>query len=191
MILIFVFFMLIGENDWGRQKRGITGEIESQVRKYLVVKTVISALTGLAFGGVLWIFGVPLAIVFGFLAFILNFIPNIGPVIATGLPIPFLVLNADMATTTALACFALISAVQFVSGAVIEPRVMGQSFDVSPVFLLLALIFFGMIWGIIGMFLATPIVSIIKIVLQQNEWGRPVAELMAGRIDANDSSTIA
>ena len=181
LILIFVFFLLLGHESWTNNQPRLISEIEAQIRKFLVMKTVISLLTGLAFGLVLWLFGVPLAVVFGFLAFLLNYIPNIGPLIATILPVPFLVLNAGMPTYLAVTCFVLISAIQFVSGNVIETRLMGKSFDVSPVVLLLALMLFGLVWGIVGMFLATPIVSIFKIVLQQSDSGKPIAELLAGR----------
>jgi AI-2 transport protein TqsA len=194
LILIFVFFLLLGNSEPGPRDAATTGkhpgilsEIEDQIRKYLLLKTAISLVTGFAFGLVLWMFGVPLAIVFGFLAFLLNFIPNIGPLIASVLPVPFLVLNSNMSPTSAIICFVLISTIQFVSGNVIETRMMGKSFDVSPVTLLLALMFFGLVWGIVGMFLATPIVSIIKIVFQQRESTRPIADLMAGRLDVLDS----
>ncbi len=180
LILIFVFFLLLGQ-EGERTEPLILAEVEDQVRQYLVMKTMISAVTGLAFGVVLWFFGVPLAIVFGLLAFLLNFIPNIGPLISTIIPVPFLVLNDQMSPATAIICFALTAAIHFVSGNVIETRIMGKSFDVSPVALLLALMFFGLVWGIIGMFLATPIVSILRIILGQNEATRPIAELIAGR----------
>ncbi len=183
LILIFVFFLLLGRSERG-EAVGIVAEIEEQVRKYLVMKTVISLLTGLAFGFVLWLFGVPLAIVFGLLAFLLNYIPNFGPLISSLLPVPFLVLNSGMAPSSAVFCFLSIVAIQFVSGNVLEPRIMGRSFDVSPVVLLLTLMFFGLIWGIVGMFLATPLVSIVKIVLQQRPATRPFADLMAGRLDS-------
>lgn len=194
LILIFVFFLLLGNSEMGRQRTvskreqtGILGKIEEQIRKYLLMKTVISMVTGFAFGMVLWFFGVPLAVVFGFLAFMLNYIPNIGPLIASVLPVPFLVLNSNMSPTSAIICFILIATIQFISGNVIETRIMGKSFDVSPIALLLALMFFGLVWGIIGMFLATPIVSIIKIVFQQHDSTRPIADLMAGRLDIFDS----
>jgi len=190
LISIFVFFLLLGNSDPAHQLREagtdppkLLREIEEQVRKYLVMKTVISLITGIAFGFVLWLFGVPLAVVFGFLAFLLNFIPNIGPLISSLLPVPFLVLNSNISPSTALICFILISSIQFISGNVIETRIMGKSFDVSPVTLLLALMFFGLVWGIVGMFLATPIVSIIKIVFQQQESSRPIAGLLSGRLD--------
>jgi AI-2 transport protein TqsA len=195
LILIFVFFLLLGNTEaklvpskTGEQRFGILAEIEQQIRKYLLMKTVISLVTGFVFGFVLWIFGVPLAVVFGFMAFLLNFIPNIGPLISTILPVPFLVLNSGISPTSAIICFVLIGAIQFVSGNVIETRIMGKSFDVSPIALLLALMFFGLVWGIVGMFLATPIASIIKIVLQQRESTRPLANLMAGRLEVFDSA---
>lgn len=186
LILIFVFFLLIGNGASPQHRPQIVNEVEDQVRRYLVMKTVISFFTGFAFGGVLWLFGVPLAVVFGFLAFLLNFIPNIGPLMANLLPVPFLILNSQMSTTAAIVCLILISAIQFVSGNVIETRLMGKSFDVSPVVLLVALMFFGLVWGIVGMFLATPIVSIIKIVLSQSPETRPGAELLAGRWSSID-----
>lgn len=181
LILIFVFFLLLGNEKLSQDPPELVREVESQVRRYLVMKTFISAITGFAFGFVLWLFGVPLAILLGFLAFLLNFIPNIGPLISTLTPLPFLVLNSEISPLSAVSCFALVSAIQFVSGNVAEPRIMGKSFDVSPVFLLLALMFFGLVWGIIGMFLATPIASILKIILQGNATTRPLSELMAGR----------
>lgn len=181
LILIFVFFLLVGPEGKKREQPVILAEIEDQVRKYLVVKTVISGVTGLAFGLVLWMFGVPLAFVFGFLAFLLNFIPNIGPLISTLIPVPFLILIGENSPLSAVICFALTASIHFISGNVIETRIMGKSFDVSPVVLLLTLMFFGLVWGIIGMFLATPIVSILKIILQQKETTRPIAELLAGR----------
>lgn len=193
LILIFVFFLLLGDSEVERgqiktlPETGFLAEIEQQVRKYLIMKTVISLFTGFAFGFALWLFGVPLAIVFGFLAFLLNFIPNIGPLISSVLPVPFLILNSNMSPTAAIVCFLLISSIQFISGNVIETRIMGKSFDVSPIALLLALMFFGLVWGIVGMFLATPIVSIIKIVLQQHESTRPIAAIMAGRLDVLDN----
>lgn len=152
------------------------------------MKTVISIFNGIAFGMVLWVFGVPLAMFFGFLEFLLNFIPNIGPLIGCALPVPFLILNSSISPTAGIICFVLIATIQFVSGNVIETRIMGKSFGVSPIKLLLALMFFGPIWGIIGMFLATPIASIIKIVLHQRSSTRPIASLLAGRLDVFNST---
>jgi AI-2 transport protein TqsA len=181
LILIFVFFLLLESSPAGPARPILLDQMEQQIRKYLVLKTVISFFTGLVFGLVLWFFGVPLATLFGMLAFVLNFIPNIGPLIANILPVPFLLLNSSMSPLTAVVCFVLISLVQFVSGNVVETRLMGKSFDVAPTVLLLNLMFFGLIWGVVGMFLATPVISIAKIALQQSHATRSLAELMAGR----------
>ena len=185
LVLIFVYFLLFGGSTISKQPQFIS-EIEEQIRKFLVIKTVISALTGFIFGLILWLFGVPLAIVFGVLAFLLNYIPNIGPLVAIVLPIPFLVLSSTMSPTAAICCFVLISAVEFISGNVVETNLMGKSFDVSPVVLLLALMLFGLVWGIVGMFLATPLVSIAKIILERTPHAKFLAELIAGRWGASD-----
>lgn len=182
LILIFVFFLLLGDTP-GRQRAPLIAEIEEQIRIYLVTKTLISLATGFVFGAVLWLFGIPLAFLFGVMAFLLNYIPNIGPLVACALPVPFLVFNSQVSPTAGIICFVLISSVQILSGNVIETRIMGRQFDVSPVSLLLALMFFGLVWGIIGMFLATPIVSIVKIVLERSPGSKPIAGLMAGRLD--------
>jgi AI-2 transport protein TqsA len=67
-------------------------------------------------------------------------------------------------------------------GNIIEPKIMGESLDHHPVVILLGLIFFGMIWGVIGMILATPIVAVLKIVLERMELTAPVARLLSGRL---------
>ena len=187
LVLIFVYFLLFGGSS-KKHRPAVLVDIEAQVRKFLVIKTLISAATGLMFGLILWLFGVPLAIVFGVLAFLLNYIPNIGPLVAVVLPIPFMVLSSTMSPAAALSCFVLISAVEFVSGNVVETNLMGKSFDVSPVVLLLALMLFGLVWGIVGMFLATPLVSIAKIILERTPQTKFLAELLAGRWLSADSS---
>ena len=182
VVLIFVFFLLLGEAKTGTSSP-LWQEIESQIRQYIVAKTMISIVTGLVFGLILWLFGIPLALVFGLLAFLLNFIPNIGPIVASLLPIPLIVLQPDLSLLEIILAISLSSAVQFVSGNVVEPKLMGNSFDLDPIAILLALMFWGMIWGIVGMFLATPILAALKILLDKFDRTRPVAHVLAGRID--------
>lgn len=88
VVLIYVFFLLLGASDVAAPNPTLQ-EIDQQIRSYLSLKSVISLLTGAAFGFVLWLFGVPLALTLGLLAFLLNYIPNIGPLIASLLPIPW------------------------------------------------------------------------------------------------------
>lgn len=184
MVVIFVFFLLLGSSEAAPHTSDTWQEIDRSVREYIVSKTLISFFTGLAFGFSLWLFGIPLAMVFALLAFLFNFIPNIGPIIASLLPVPLILLDPELSIWGMIGAIGLSSAVQVISGNVIEPRMMGDSFDLHPIAILLTLIFWGMIWGIIGMFLATPITAIMKILFAKFEMTRPLADLLAGRLDA-------
>ncbi|MEM7477800.1 MAG: AI-2E family transporter [Planctomycetota bacterium] len=180
VVLIYVFFLILGSPDSTRMS-GSMQAIDHQVRSYLFLKTMISAATGIAFGGALWILGVPMSLTFGLLAFLLNFIPNVGPVVASLLPIPFILLSPDGSVWWMICAIAITMSIQVVSGSVIEPKMMGETSDLHPVVILLALMFWGMMWGITGMFLATPITAGIKIVLEGNPTTKPAADILAGR----------
>jgi AI-2 transport protein TqsA len=184
IVLIFMFFLILGDAAVVAGSDGVWKEIESSVRNYIVTKGLISIATGVAFGFTLWLFGVPLALVFGLLAFLLNFIPNIGPIIASLLPLPLILLDPEMSLTSMILVIAVTSGIQIVSGNVIEPKVMGDSFELHPVAILLSLMLWGMIWGIVGMFLAVPITAAIKILLERFEQTKPIADLLAGRFEA-------
>jgi len=184
IVLIFMFFLLLGGSAATEKREGVWFEIESQIRNYIVTKAVISLFTGGLFGLVLWLFGIPLAFVFGVLAFLLNFIPNVGPVIASLLPMPLIFLNPDLSLVSMLTVATLAVVIQFASGNIAEPKIMGDSFELHPVAILLTLMFWGMIWGIVGMFLATPITAATKILLEKFELTRPIAELLAGHLTA-------
>ncbi len=181
MVLIFMFFLLLGGSTETVPRSGVWLEIESQIRGYIVTKTVISAVTGAAFGFVLWLYGIPLAVVFALLAFLFNFIPNIGPIIASLLPLPLILLSPDLSIPSMVIVISLTMGIQFVSGNVIEPKIMGDSFELHPVAVLLTLMLWGMIWGITGMILATPVTAAIKILLERFDHTRPVADVLAGR----------
>ncbi|MDG2224507.1 MAG: AI-2E family transporter [Rubripirellula sp.] len=179
VVLIFVFFLLIGTPTY--QKSETLREIDLQIRSYLALKTTISIFTGMAFGMALRLFGVPMAFTFGVMAFLLNFVPNVGPLVASLLPIPLIILDPDGSLTWMAITITVICSIQLISGNVVEPKIMGNSSDLHPVTILLALMFWGMMWGVIGMFLATPITAAVKIVLERIDQTRPIASLMAGR----------
>lgn len=181
IVLIYVFFLLIGTPTIGDTGPMVT-EINRQVRSYLSLKTVISILTGAAFGVTLYLFGVPMAFTFGVLAFLLNFVPNIGPIVASLLPIPLILLDPQGSVSWMVAVIVITGMIQVISGNLIEPKLMGNSSDLHPVTVLVALMFWGMMWGVVGMFLATPITAAIGIMLQRIEPTKPIAELMAGRM---------
>ncbi len=180
IVLIYVFFLLSGKPGI-RHGSPMVDEIDAQIRSYLGQKTLISMFTGLSFGIALWLFGVPMAFTFGVLAFLLNFVPNVGPLIASLLPIPLIILDPTGGVGWMVAAISTTAAIQAISGNLVEPKVMGNSSDLHPVTILVALMFWGMMWGIIGMFLATPVTAALKILLQRIDSTRPIADLMAGR----------
>ena len=184
IMMIFMFFLLLGDAQIGLERPEIWNEIEKKIRSYIVTKTIISAFTGVAVGLVLWLFDIPLAFVFGMLACLLNFIPNVGPLIMCVLPLPLVLLDPDLSVGGMVTVILLVSVIEFVSGNVIETKVMGDSFELHPVVVLLTLMLWGMIWDLPGMFLATPITAAMKILLEKFEYTRPIAEMMAGRFDS-------
>ena len=138
--------------------------------------------TGIFVGLALWFFNIELAVLFGLLAFLLNFIPSIGSILGVILPIPVILVTPGISPTTIFLAIAVPGAVEFVIGNIIEPRLMGKRFDLHPIVIMMALIFWGMLWGIIGMFLATPLMVVARLLLQDREMTRPIAELLSGRM---------
>ncbi|MCP3986459.1 MAG: AI-2E family transporter [bacterium] len=190
LVLIFVLFLVLG-GPQAQPQEGTWGQVVSRVQTYLLSKIVVSAVTGFLVGLTLLILDIPLAMVFGLLAFLLNFIPNVGSAIATLLPLPVVLVDPSVSSLAAILALAIPAGIQGVVGNVIEPRMMGDSLDLHPISILMSLIFWGMLWGIIGMLLATPITAVLKIFLDRFEGSRPVAELMAGRMGALTSQVAA
>lgn len=180
LIVIFVIYLVFGRNP-KTITQGIYGEIDQKVRKYIAPKIIISAVTGFLVGFTLWLLGLKLALVFGILAFLLNLIPNIGSIVATLLPIPLALVQFDSYTRVLLVLL-IPGTIQMTIGNFIEPKILGDSLELHPVTILLALIFWGMVWGVMGLFLAAPITAVIKIVLEQIGYTRSIAHLMAGRL---------
>lgn len=121
-----------------------------------------------------------MAFTVGVLALLLNSVPNIGPIVASLLPVPLILLQPDASLAWMVLVIVLTGIIQLVSGNVIEPKLMGNSPDLHPVTVLVALMLWGMVWGVVGMFLATPITAAVKILFSKIEASRPIAELLAG-----------
>ncbi|MBW2280876.1 MAG: AI-2E family transporter [Deltaproteobacteria bacterium] len=185
LVTIFVIFLLIG----GSAEPGpaVWRAIEVQVQRYLLTKAVLSSVTGVLVGLTLTVLGVDLALVFGLFAFLLNFIPSIGSVIATLLPLPVVLFSPEVSATTAVLAIAIPGGLQFLIGSVLEPKIMGDSLDLHPIAILIALIFWGMLWGVIGMLLAAPITAVMKILFERLEMTQPLARLLSGRLAAPDA----
>jgi predicted PurR-regulated permease PerM len=152
--------------------------INRGIQKYFLVKTLISLGIGLLATLVLIIFDVDFAWVWGLLAFLLNFIPNIGAVIAT-IP-PILVAIFQYGGFLPAIWIALILTLSHVIwGNILEPAFMGKSLNISPLVIIISLIFWGYIWGPVGMVLAVPISSTILIFCSNIESLKPISILIA------------
>jgi len=190
LIFIFLVFILAGrgrtkikiKNSFDSSRASIIIDviqnIDSQIQRYLAIKTVVSLITGILATIVLMIFGVDFAIVFGFFTFLLNYIPTVGSVIATLLPLIIAVFQFDT-LWTAFWIFLLLGSIQMTIGSFIEPKLMGKGLGLSPLVVLFFLFFWGWLWGIPGMILAVPMAAIIKIVCSNIPTLNFVGELMS------------
>jgi AI-2 transport protein TqsA len=176
LVMIFMMFLVSG-----RAHSGTLGDVERRIKGYVMTKIVVSSITGVLTWLILMLLGIEMAVVFGLFAFLLNFVPSVGSIIATVLPLP-VVLMGDYGLAQMITAIVLPGIVQFSVGNLLEPRMLGDSMDLHPVTILLALIFWGMIWGFVGALLATPITAVVRILLDKAEVTRPLAELMAGRL---------
>lgn len=175
---IFVGFMLAGRNPY-KVSKGIYAEIDRKVRRYITTKFFISAVTGVLVWLVLEIIGLRFASMFGLMAFCLNFIPSVGSIVSTILPLPIAFVEFDSWFWIALVIL-VPGTIQMVIGNVIEPKVMGDGLQLHPVTILLGLTFFALLWGPVGMLLAAPITATIRIVMMRFHTTEPIGNLMAG-----------
>ena len=183
LVIIFTLFLLFGRRIERRRSPGVLSEIEVRVQQYISQMVMLSAITGILVAIVLAVLGVKFAVVFGFLAFLLNFIPTIGSIIATLLPLPVVLGSPELGPVFKILALALPAAMQIYLGNAVQPRVLGNALDLHPIVVLISLIFWGMIWGPAGAFLATPMTAVLKIVLEKIPATRPLAALLAGRLE--------
>jgi AI-2 transport protein TqsA len=180
-VCFFVIFLLAGRNPYAEHSQ-MYRDVVVNMRRYLGTKVLTSATVGVLVWASLAIIGMELAGVFGVLAFLLNFIPVIGPVIVTVLPIP-LALAQFQSYWPVILVVVVPGVIHNVIGNIIEPKLMGKGLDLHPVTVMLALSVWGLLWGIVGMFLAAPITAAIRIVLMQFDTFRPIANLLAGEFE--------
>lgn len=183
VVTLFLMFILFGSHTRTQPLPGVWGEIEARIKSYIGTKTLISMFTGVVVGSTLVALQVDLAVVFGLFAFLLNYVPSVGPIIATLLPLPVVLFSPNLSTTAAILAISIPATTMFLVGNALEPKLMSESLDLHPVVLLLALLLWGSLWGVVGMLMATPITGVMKILCERLELTRPVAHLLAGRLD--------
>ncbi len=190
VVLYLVFLMLDVHRFPGRIRGGFAPEqadhvlaiidsINRAMTSYLRAKVLSSLAMALPVVAILWAFGVSFPGTWGVLAFAGNFIPYVGSVIALVLPVLLAVLELEPAWRP-LAVLGLLVLSHFVTNNFIEPRLTAHAVDLSPLTVLVALAFWGLCWGAVGMVLAVPLTVMLKIVFENIPLTRPLARLMAG-----------
>lgn len=159
----------------------------SSVNQYIAIKTMVSMATGLIISTVLWAIGLDYWVLWGVLAFLLNYIPNIGSIIAA-LPAVLLAL-VQIGPAGAGGVVALYVVVNVVMGNAVEPRFLGKGLGLSTLVIFLSLIFWGWLLGTVGMLLSVPLTMIVKIGLESNNSSRWLALLLGGDVDALSQAT--
>ncbi len=142
-------------------------DITEQVQKYVVTKLLISLSVGIIVGFILWLFKIEFFIIWATLAALLNFIPNVGSVIAVILPALMALVQYE-SFGYALLLTGVIIVVQNIIGNIIEPKIFGDRLGLNPLVILISLLIWGYIWGIVGMFLAVPLTAIGKIIMSNS-----------------------
>ena len=201
LVILFVGF-LFAERVWFQTKLlaftgnpvqaqrvgRIISSIIHRVNYYLLVKTLISLVTGAMTYVLARAFGMEVAMPLGVITFVLNFIPNVGSIVATGLvALAAYVQFGDPWLTGVI--FVIAGGIQFVNGSIIDPMLMGRALRLSSFGILLSLAFWGAVWGVPGMFLSVPIMVMLLVVCSHVPALRPVAILLSreGLPDSEDA----
>ena len=190
-VLIYLLFLLLEEPifpqklqamypDEKRHKQvtQLVNKIDQSIGNYVALKTLTSLMTGFLSYFALLFIGIDAPLFWAFMIFILNFISTIGSLIATVFPALFAVLQFGE-LTPGLLVLAIVGAIQVIIGNGVEPRLMGNSLNISPLVVLLTLATWGVIWGISGMLLSVPITVIMIIIMSEFPGTRPIAILLS------------
>jgi predicted PurR-regulated permease PerM len=197
VVLIYVILGLMEVDDAARRLRGMSNREAGRVllaggyrtavkfRRYLLVRTLMSVVTGILVWGFIWLCGLPLAQEWGVIAFALNYIPFIGPLIATVLPTLFAIAQFA-AWQNAILVFGCLNLIQFLVGSYLEPRIAGSILSMSPFMVLFSVFFWTYLWGFAGAFIGVPIVIAVLTICEHHPASRWVAELFGAPAAARD-----
>jgi AI-2 transport protein TqsA len=155
-------------------------QIADKFQRYMLVRSAMSVLTGLVVWAFALLAGLELATAWGLIAFVLNYIPFIGPLVATVFPTLFALLQFGSWQLAAIVFLGL-NVIQFLIGSYLEPRIAGAALRVSPFLVLFAVFFWAFLWGLPGAFIGVPIVIACLTLCEQRESTRWIAALLSGR----------
>ncbi len=193
IVIIFLAYFLMGKRkidvkvrlafDHAQAERiiSILDSVTTQVQKYLGAKTLASLVLGGISILIMVAFGLDFAVFWGFLIFLFNFIPNIGSTIATLLPALFSLVQFG-SFSKGFWILISITLLQAFMGNVVEPRLMGRSLNLSPLMVIISLIFWGYLWGVAGMILAVPILAILTIIFENIPEFRFLSVFFRGKV---------
>jgi AI-2 transport protein TqsA len=152
--------------------------VVKEVKGYIAIRSCTSIATGVLIGGALALLGVDFPVLWGVLAFALNYIPNIGSIIAAVPPVLLAVVQHGPGSAAVVALVFLVT--NMTLGNLIEPRLMGRRLGLSPLVVFLSLVFWGWMWGPLGMLLSVPLTMVVKILFEHSDQFRGAAVLMSG-----------
>jgi predicted PurR-regulated permease PerM len=196
LVLLIVVFMLFEAAYFPAKLRAAMGDrlvrdvarVTEEVQRYLVIKTIMSLAVGLSAGLWVWFCGVDYPVFWGLVAFIMHYIPNVGAFLAS-IP-PVLLATFESGTGAAILVALGYTVINMVLGNLVEPALMGRRFGLSTLVVFLSLIFWGWVWGPVGMLLSVPLTIIFKIMLEGSEEWRWLAVLLGPPPDSPDSPVI-
>ena len=191
MVLVYMIFMFIEQSTFNqkfaalfpnkrqsKKSRYILDSIDYNMKKYLFVKTTISAITGVFSFIWLQLIGVEFAGVWAFIVFVTSYIPTIGAIVACSLPILYSLITAPTLQQPILTAAGLI-VLQILFGNILEPKFTGKTLNISTLAILINLVFWGMIWGVAGMFFSVPLLVATYIICAQFDSTRWIAILLS------------
>ncbi|TVR87669.1 MAG: AI-2E family transporter [Saprospirales bacterium] len=193
LVIIYVIFLLLERNTFKTKLRrlfsdqgnydnfaGVMSQVNDSIRTYITVKIFTSFLTGLLSYIVMELFGLEFALFWAFLIFLLNFIPSLGSITATSLPLLFSLVQFE-AFSTFFLLLVLLVGIQILVGNYIDPMLMGSRLNISPLVIILSLVTWGSIWGFAGMIFSVPIMAVLIISFAQFPQTRPFAVLLSAK----------
>ncbi len=188
LVLVMVVFMILEASRMPQKlldafgSKGITNDhlkkIADETWRYMLIKGVISLVTGVVTMVFLWLMGVEYSGLWGIMAFFFNFIPNLGPIISSAPPIALALFDQGFGICLGVTIGLIV--INWVLGYYYEPKYLGDGLGISPLVVLLSLIFWGWLFGAIGMFLSAPLTMVVKIVLNSFDDTKWVSRLMDG-----------
>ncbi len=202
LVILYVLFLILEEKFFSQKivalypkaedhakANQILNKINDSLGQYITLKTAVSLITGVLSYIALKMIGVDFPVFWAVLIFLLNYIPTIGSMIATLFPVVFALLQFGT-YGPALTVLVFVGSIQVLVGNILEPKWMGNSLNVSSLVVLLALAFWGWLWGVTGMILCVPITVMAVIVCAQFPQSRSIAVLLSeqGNVDASQSA---